>query len=295
MKEEFLNHVKNHQMIIKNDSGVHRHLLFKQPNTIARYFNITTWDGHLCISGDMGTFVFRRLTDMFDFFRGEGINRGYWSEKLEAGEHKKYSPEKARAALDQEFENWREWLNDDVSHEFISEEKSELDNIDTDDQHEFNESIRSWRPNKGGVQLDDFWEHDLYEYTYHFTWCCYAIVWAIEQYDKHKEKLMTPKKKALAVNKNLKAKHIKNGLWQVFEGDKPYAKDQSSSQSAWYEAMFVATCPFKVGDTLRRISDGKIYTVVGHTTIGCVNHLIDENGVTDGLYEWKYSEYEVMK
>lgn len=185
MKHEFLEHVKNHQMIIKNDNGIYRHILFKRPNTIDRYFNITTWDGHLCISGDMGTFVFRRLTDMFDFFRGEGINRGYWSEKLEAGECKKYSPEKARAALDQEFENWKE--DTGFNDEDIAYEKSELDNIDTDDQHEFNEAIRNWCPNKGGVQLDDFWEHDLNEYTYHFTWCCHAIVWAIEQYDKHKE------------------------------------------------------------------------------------------------------------
>lgn len=294
MKEEFLNHVKNHQMIIKNDSGVHRHLLFKQPNTIDRYFNITTWDGHLCISGDMGTYVFRRLTDMFYFFRGEGINLGYWSEKLEAGKCKEYSPEKARAALDQEFENWLDYRGKDASKGFIENEKSELDNIDTDDYHEFVEAVRNWCPNKGGVQLDDFWEHDLYEYTYHFTWCCHAIVWAIEQYDKHKEKLMTPKKKALLVNKNLKAKKV--GMkWQVFDGDKPYAIDQHSPQNAWYEAQRIALCPFKVGDTLRRISDGKTFTVVAHSVIGCVNHLIDENGVTDGLYEWKYSEYEVVK
>ena len=34
-----------------------------------------------------------------------------------------------------------------------------------------------------GYRLSDFWEVNLYQYTYHFVWCCYAIVWGIHQYD----------------------------------------------------------------------------------------------------------------
>lgn len=186
MEQDFLKHVESHVMTINQDDGVYRNILFRKERSSDRYFQITTWDGHLCISGDMGTYVFQRLHDMFDFFRGEDINLGYWSEKIEAGEYKKYSPKAAREALNSEFENWKEWTDQD--EDFIANEKQYLDDIDTDDEFEFVEAVRNWCPNKNGVQLADFWEHNLNEYTYHYEWCCRAIVWAINQYDTVKNK-----------------------------------------------------------------------------------------------------------
>ena len=32
----------------------------------------------------------------------------------------------------------------------------------------------------------DFWDHDFSEWTVHYLWRCYAIVWAIRQYDSMK-------------------------------------------------------------------------------------------------------------
>jgi hypothetical protein len=29
----------------------------------------------------------------------------------------------------------------------------------------------------------DFFEHSLEDYTFHYIWCCYALVWGIRQYD----------------------------------------------------------------------------------------------------------------
>lgn len=39
-----------------------------------------------------------------------------------------------------------------------------------------------WRFNLG-----DYWDSDPKEYTYRFIWCCYALVWAIQQYDTYNE------------------------------------------------------------------------------------------------------------
>ena len=34
-------------------------------------------------------------------------------------------------------------------------------------------------------EFRDFWETNLCDYTFHFTWCCYALAWGIQQYDQH--------------------------------------------------------------------------------------------------------------
>ena len=79
------------------DNGVHRHIRFKKPGTMCMYFDLITYPGGLLYTGDMGTYVFVRLQDMFEFFRTSNqdgwvkemgltlyTNHSYWSEKLVA-------------------------------------------------------------------------------------------------------------------------------------------------------------------------------------------------------------------
>lgn len=68
-EKRFLGDVAKHQMTILRDDGVNRHVRFKQPNSSNMFFDLITWPGCLCYTGDMGTYVFRRLEDMFEFFR----------------------------------------------------------------------------------------------------------------------------------------------------------------------------------------------------------------------------------
>ncbi len=35
--------------------------------------------------------------------------------------------------------------------------------------------------------MQDFYEHTTREYTFHYVWCLYAIVWGIRRYDAHKD------------------------------------------------------------------------------------------------------------
>jgi hypothetical protein len=94
-ESEFLNDVASHRMIVIRNDGVNRHIRFKRPQSGTFWLDLITWPGTLCIDGDMGTYVFRRLEDMFEFFRtdrtcGEKdgrtlfINPGYWGEKLQS-------------------------------------------------------------------------------------------------------------------------------------------------------------------------------------------------------------------
>jgi len=62
---------RDYKMEIMGDDGdVFRHLSFRHDRKIKDSFEITTWPYHLCISGDMGTFVFSETRDMFDLFGG---------------------------------------------------------------------------------------------------------------------------------------------------------------------------------------------------------------------------------
>jgi len=84
VKAHFTRNTEHHVMEVIRDDGVNRNIRFRKPGTMINHFDLITWPGKLCCTGDMGTYVFTRLEDMFEFFRTDGgrINLGYWSEKL---------------------------------------------------------------------------------------------------------------------------------------------------------------------------------------------------------------------
>jgi hypothetical protein len=73
--EQFLKDVATHSMKVERDDGVYRHLKFRGPesNSWNLWFDIITWPQCLVINGDMGSWTFARVNDMFTFFRhGQG-------------------------------------------------------------------------------------------------------------------------------------------------------------------------------------------------------------------------------
>lgn len=180
---QFAKDVENHQMQVLVDDDLHRSLLFKQPNTGNQYFRINTWPHHLCISGDMGTFVFSRLPDMFEFFRGDKEpNLGYWSEKLEAGTAEKYSEDKVRAEILRQT-NEAGLEPTDLRHAINS-----IAEMDLSCEAALQVELSVWHPELDGFEIDNEGFYCCSDYTYHFTWCCHAIIWAIQQYDLAKVK-----------------------------------------------------------------------------------------------------------
>ncbi len=195
---DFLRDVAKHEINIIRDDGVHRHVRFKKPGTSCMHFDLITWPGHLCYSGDMGTYVFQRLEDMFVFFRDERtasdgklrINISYWGEKLESicrsGGYKKYSQDKF-------IETVNEIVNDYIENEEINEEEAASlreaveDGVLTAGEYEATAHSAALCFEHNGFELRDYWDVNLKEVTYHFQWCCYALAWGIHKYDTEKQ------------------------------------------------------------------------------------------------------------
>lgn len=135
-QQRFERDVADHVMTIVRDDGVDRHIKFRRADDSYYWFEILTWPGALCIRGDCGTYVFSRLTDMFEFFRTDRgndpnklyINEGYWCEKLLAvnsngygrGRAQEFSGDKFAAYVKRDFESYFE------SHDIDPERKADL-------------------------------------------------------------------------------------------------------------------------------------------------------------------------
>ena len=190
-EERFLKDVSDHAMTVICDIGVNRCIHFAaKKNAWNMHFTLITWPGHLCISGDMGTFVFYRLPDMFEFFRTRHqerlpINPHYWEEKCEAddrcmGGTREYDDERFKQCVKQDFDcAFEDSEDENAKARCWSAIKDEV--LCAENEYEAHTKARDFEFE--GFSFQDFWEHNLRSHTYHYIWCCYAIVWGIRQYD----------------------------------------------------------------------------------------------------------------
>lgn len=211
-EEQFLEDVDHHEMKVIRDDGIHRHIMFRKPGTRCYQFELITWPGYLCYCGDMGTFVFQRLEDMFEFFRMDRrdfnyrtertlqINPGYWSEKLEAvnksGGHTEFSEDLFKRAVLDYLVDWirnhRDDTTKDERRELWESVCDEVLGADGDSggyrmqaaAHDFQHFVNK---DVGEFYFQDFWERRVTDYTFHFIWCCYALAWGIKKYDESKQ------------------------------------------------------------------------------------------------------------
>lgn len=188
----FAEDVASHEMTILLDEGLHRHLRFAapQPNAWLHWFEIVTWPGHLAITGDMesfsakadaDTFMTSRTPDMFQFFRGKGINPSYWSQKVSGGAGvKEFSrAEFRKEVLDYIRDSIADYpdLIDEVYADVLSDESIRSVEAAHDALNDF--VYKDFR-------FEDTHELDFERFTSHYLWCCHATVWGIAQYDAAK-------------------------------------------------------------------------------------------------------------
>jgi hypothetical protein len=205
-EDKFMKEVDQHVMEVIRDDGLYRHIRFRRPGTMCMHFDLITWPGYLCYCGDMGTYVFSRLADMFEFFRtdreksrhdGLTINLSYWSEKLQAtdggrreGGVKEYSPEKFERHVKEWLANWlrNERLTRDERRELRERVEDDVLASAHDGDVRAYDAAMGFSETFGGRRFEftDFWEIDCTEYTHRFMWCCYALAWGIQKYDESK-------------------------------------------------------------------------------------------------------------
>mgnify|MGYP003418166821 CR=1 FL=1 len=180
-RDIFLENISKFNFSILKDDGIYRHIKFGP-------HHITTWPGHLCIAGDMGTYVFSRLPDMFDFFRLSktfDIDYRYWAEKC---------------------------LSEDVNCKIRRFDQDRLLKIVEDilsikyeNQEQSNFHVNFWKEatrdvytvesgyrllddlcSDLGLDITDYYEYNLTAYSYQFVWICNLISITISKYDKEK-------------------------------------------------------------------------------------------------------------
>ncbi|TKB53282.1 hypothetical protein [Ferrimonas aestuarii] len=184
-KESFLKDVTNHQLTVLLNNGVYRHIRLMEPGCSNMYFDIVTYPGYLVFCGDMGSYVFTRVQDMFTFFRGDEPNPRYWSEKLEAVDS---SSSGKRSGDCKDFE-WEVFERDLLELCDSLEQKAWLsEELSGADQDEYGavEFLRNFDDdNEVNLSLTDDWGciPDGKVWSYRFLWACFAIPWAIEQFD----------------------------------------------------------------------------------------------------------------
>ncbi|MFE7106577.1 hypothetical protein ACFU9W_09785 [Streptomyces sp. NPDC057600] len=179
----------DHVMTVLHEEGLYRHLRFAapQPDSWMHWFEIVTWPGHLAITGDMDsfsvkasadTFMHSRISDMFEFFRGNGINPTYWSQKVDGGAGvKAFSRDEFRSeVLDYIKDSVADWpgLREAVADEVFGDESIGCSRSAHAALYQFEHE---------GFRFDDASELDFERFTPQYLWCCHAIVWGIAQYD----------------------------------------------------------------------------------------------------------------
>jgi len=202
-QERFLDDVKDHQLEVVKDEDLYRHLKLRRKNKSYLYWiDIITWPGYLCISSDCGTYVFSRTKDMFCFFRMRdndfnklkdrrlNINPGYWSEKVRGSHNEGIREYVHERFLEEITKVYDENFKDRCGTEEKAEELWEKidDQVLSCDQNGYAAHSAAYNFEHEGFEFTDFWETTITEYTFEYLWCCYAIVYAIEQYDLQKEK-----------------------------------------------------------------------------------------------------------
>lgn len=195
-RERFLADVANHRMQVLRDDGMYRHLRFSRaaPNSWNQWFEIVTWPGALCLRGDMGTWVFSRDPDMFEFFRAPDhlrIKEDYWLEKLEAEDRsagaEEFSREVFLAGLRDKLADWEQF--DGFPEDLRVAQESLDQHLEHCNSHEeLSAAVLEWDWNGDSFMATGCYElPDGMVYTEHYLWCLWAIVWGIRQYDEWKD------------------------------------------------------------------------------------------------------------
>lgn len=209
-EERFINDAKFHQINIVIDDQAHRFVRFKREKGSGYWFDLITWPGCLCISGDCGTYVFSRIEDMFEFFRMDdndfnkrkdqllNINPSYWGENLQSigtnVGYLEFDEDVFAERVEEYFETYMSpgIENDDLKAELWNSIEDEVLSQSSNGEYRAYDAVYNFNfTSEDGerFQFTDFFDSGSTErYTFNYLWNLYAIVWGIQKYDEAKSK-----------------------------------------------------------------------------------------------------------
>lgn len=202
---DFLRDIENHTMEVIRDDGINRHLRFSDNGSFNCKFDLITWEDHLCITGDCGTYVYSRVEDMFGFFRSDAspegdnslsLNPAYWGEKLlsvcQHGGFKEFDPKEFEKRVKEHFDGWFEDIDEEDAEAVQAKdecwERVQLNVLSDTTVEAFSYAAASSFHHEDYEFLDFFDGGGTESYTIHYLWCLYGIVWGIKAYDEYKAK-----------------------------------------------------------------------------------------------------------
>ncbi len=198
MAERFARDTADHTMAVLHDDGLYRHLRFTQPRNEIGWFDLITVPGALIFQGDGDSFVFRRISDMFAFFRDSAWagrpNIGHWEEKMTDDPKRAYaySEDRFREYVQESVDSCPELIGlADAVRERVLEHEWGIDHEAGARQALSDFSFYANPDDRYSGKTPDFLfedaaEADFQDYYWWFLWACHAIVWGIAQYDAAK-------------------------------------------------------------------------------------------------------------
>lgn len=185
----FVRDTENHKMTVIRAEGVNRHLRFRQPGCSSYWFDIITWPGVLCINGDMGTYVFARIEDMFEFFKVESerypINPGYWGEKILARPNHEGITEFDEDEFAKVLKQIIAESEYDVESALDALESDVLSQVSYGTPRDDAFALAADFEFEGEYPFSDIWEYRCERFTFHYLWNCFAIQYAIRKFEEY--------------------------------------------------------------------------------------------------------------
>lgn len=217
MRAHFLDNVAGHVLTVTHDVELYRRIVLGVPGSSFYRYEVVTWPGHVAIAGDMGSYVFERIDDMFEFFRGrtagEYLDLSYLAGKCEAADkHAGLSEWVGEArSLDALAEILRESMDPDDGfaptqadrivaewRKRVADDYGEMSSVD-----DVRELADCYRPDPDWPRdpFADLWDRGrmFYEWSHHFAWCIFAIAFAVDKYDEHKQQQLVVEAARLGV------------------------------------------------------------------------------------------------
>lgn len=184
VKSRIVDDLALHVVTLKYSFGLYRHYRCQRPGYSNMAFDIVTWPGSLCYTGDMGDYLFQRTEDMIEFMRRSCMSYSYAAEKCVAhdGRLKEFREERLEEILK---ERLAESLADDGDGTFRVMRRG------TFDDESVAEAIETIRQDYSTYSLPSDATKAMYdsglwdgsdmpsceEYTFRFLWALHAIKW----------------------------------------------------------------------------------------------------------------------